>query len=343
MKIKNILSIILICCLILAFQSCKNNTTTPSDSNHNMTFVGKYDTPGYAEGIYVMAVAQRTVGFVADGPGGLQILDVTIPSFPNLLSNIATAGNALTICAATMNNNSFVFVSCDNQGLYIINVTNLNTPSIDTVLTYSNDRVLCSYVDTQNKNLYIGTYNGMMYIYSLSNFPSTLNLLGTYSSYGNVSILSITLNAGLAYLAEGTVGLEIVNIVNPNTPAFLSGFPANGYVFSDAKISGLYAYIAAGSRLINLNINDPFHPQFVTSYSNTNAGYYALAVNSSTVYAAEGNSGTEILSYATQNTPLQLGYYKTNDLALDIFYYPGNADIFIADGSDGIIILRYSN
>jgi hypothetical protein len=336
---------LLIICSLGGFflQSCKDNSTNPSTSNHNMSEVGKYDTPGYAEGVSVAVISPYTACFVADGPAGMEILNMNIPTAPALISSISSTGNAINVTTGQINSDYYAFLSCDNQGLDIIKVTSLTNPVIDTTLNFPNNRVLCSYVDVPNKNLYIGTYNGILYIYSLSNFPGQISFLGLYQNYGNVPINNITWNENLAYLAEGSIGLEIVNVVNPSVPVFLSGFPSNGLFFNDVKIKGHYAYIAAGDRLINLDITNPFSPQFVSSYSNGNAGYYSLTVNSSNVYAAEGSSGTEILSYATQNTPLQLGYYNTNDLALGIFFHTSTGNIYIADGSDGIIILRYSN
>ena len=325
------------------FQSCKDNSTNPSTSNHNMTQVGKYDTPGYAEGVSIMVVNPYTACFVADGPGGMEILNMNIPTAPTLISSISTSGNAINVTTGEINNDSYAFLSCDNQGLDIIKVSSPTNPVIDTVLNFSNNRVICSYVDVTNKYLYIGTYNGIMYIYSLANLPGQITQVGNYQTYGAVPLLSITLNSTLAYLAEGSIGLEIVNVSNPANPNVISGFPASGLYFNDVKVAGLYAYIAAGDRLINLNVNNPFTPQFVSSYSNGNAGYYSLAVNSTNVYAAEGSNGTEILSYATQNTPLQLGYYKTGDLALGIFFHATSGNIYIADGSDGVLIFRYSN
>lgn len=327
----------------LLFQSCKDNSTNPSTSNHNMTQVGKYDTPGYAEGVGVTVISPYTACFVADGPAGMEILNMNIPTAPTLISSIATSGNAINVTTGQINSDYYAFLSCDNQGLYIIKVTSPTNPVVDTILSFSNNRVLCSYFDVTNKNLYIGTYNGIMFIYSLANLPGQVTQIGNYQTYGAVPIMSITLNSTLAYLAEGNIGLEIVNVASPPNPSIISGFPANGLFFNDVKVFGLYAYIAAGDRLINLNINNPFSPQFVSSYSNGNAGYYSLSVNSVDVYAAEGSNGTEILSYATQTTPLQLGYYKTGDLALGIFYHISTGNIYLADGSDGIIILKYSN
>ncbi len=90
-----------------------------------------------------------------------------------------------------------------------------------------------------------------------------------------------------------------------------------------------------------LDVTNPFTPAFVSGYSNGNANFYALSNYALKVYTAEGTIGIELLDFATPTTPLQLGYYKTNDFAADVFYY--NNNVYVADGADGLIILYYSN
>lgn len=67
--------------------------------------VGSYDTPGYAEGV---AVAGRHA-YVADGPGGLRIVDVGNPAQPrevgvaydlNYIFGVALAGTHAYLAAA---------------------------------------------------------------------------------------------------------------------------------------------------------------------------------------------------------------------------------------------------
>lgn len=336
------ITIIFLMCLssLLFLSSCKNSTTETNQKSAHMTYVGKYDTPGYSEGIYVKKVNSVTYGFIADGTNGLQIISFTVPSSPLFVSHFQTSGSALNVKVASVNNSTFSCVSCGNQGLNIINVTNPLSPSLDTIVTYSNDLVLSSYVDTITKRLYVGTHNGYMYIYSLSNFPSSINLLGTYQTITDIMSIQVTSN-GLAYLAVGSLRMEIVNVTNPATPSILNDFLASNLFFYDVKVSGSYAYIAGGNRMVTLNVSDPFNLVFSSAYSTGNSNFYALSLTTGQVFTAEGTAGVETIGVGTPQTPVQAGFYDTDDYANDIFYLDGY--VYVADGADGVVVLKYSN
>jgi hypothetical protein len=276
--------------------------------------------------------------FTANGPNGLQILNYTFPATPEILANFST-GNAISVKTSRINNSSYAFVACADQGFYIVDVTNPSSPHNDTILNYSNDHALCSFIDTLTKRLYVGTFNGYMYIYNIATLPSAISLLGTYQATTDVNSIFVVNN--LAYIAEGSVGMEILTVVNPAFPAFVSGFPSNNLFYNDVKTYLNYAYAAAGASLIIFDITNSNNPQYITSYQNGNSNFYSIAMNTSKVLNAEGRNGVEVVDFATPSTPLQIGFYKTNDFAADIFYYDG--EIFVADGSDGLLLLRYIN
>lgn len=340
MRASKIFIALILFTFILFLQSCKNDTTTNSGSTSaNMTKVGQYDSPGLAEGITVYQIGNVNFGFIADGTNGLQTINVTLPGSPSSISNISTSGNAINVNVTAIGNSVFAFVSCFSQGLDIKNVSNPVTPHNDTVLSFVNDHVLCSYIDSSTKRVYIGTYNGFMYIYNIASLPGPVTLLGTYTTGTEVHSIQVT-TGGLAYLAEGNIGMEIVNVSNPATPAYVGGFLSNNLFVYDVKVFANYAYLAAGNRMITLNISVPSSPQFVSAYSNSNAIFYSLSVINGTVFTAEGTNGVESIGVGTPQTPVQVGFYKTGDNASDVFYF--NGYLFVADGSDGIIILKPS-
>ncbi len=323
---------------LLLVNGCKDNSTSPSGNSSNMSLVGQYNTPDYAYGISVMQVNALTYAFVADGTTGLLLINATNPSTPSLISSYNTSGSALDVTAAVINNTPYAFVSDGIGGLVIINVSSPAVPTLDTVLSFPNDRVLTSFVDAANKNLYIGTYNRNLYVYSLANLPGAVNRLSTYTTPLD-QILGIYVTGGIAYVAENSVGIEIINVTNPSFPQFMSSYDTPGLA-SGIQVAGSYAYVADATSLYVINVSNPFSPVYAGIISTAGAAYYGVAVNyPSSVFTADYTFGVETFGIGVPSSPLQLGYYNTNGIAGNIAYYGGR--IFVADGADGLIILSY--
>jgi hypothetical protein len=197
---------------------------------------------------------------------------------------------------------------------------------------------LTSFVDVTNKNLYIGTYNKHVYIYSLANIPGPVTRIADYSEPLD-QVFGIFVTGGIAYIAENAVGVEIVNVTNPSFPQFMSYYDTPGLA-SGIKVAGNYAYVADATSLYVINVLNPFSPVFAGIISASGATYYGVAVNwPSNVFTADYTFGVETFGIGVPASPRQLGYYNTNGIAGNIAYYGGK--IFIADGADGLIILSY--
>jgi hypothetical protein len=339
MKLNRLLIAVFACSLIIFLYGCKDNSTSPSSGSSHMSLVGAYNTPDYANGISVMPLNSLRYAFVADGASGLQIVNVTSPSSPSFISSYNTSGTAVDVCTASINNGSYAFVSDGSNGLVIINVTNISSPVLKATLHFQGDGVLTSYADEQNKVLFIGTYYGYIHIYNLAYLPDSVSQYSVYSSPLD-HILGITVYGGLAYVAENTQGLEIVNVMNPAAPINVSYYDTPGNA-NDVKVGGSYAYIADGSSLYIVDITNPFNPTFAGQVSTEGATYIGVALNYPLqVFTADYELGVETFTLSNPVNPLQVGYYNTSYLAGNIAY--ANGYIFVADGADGLLILSYN-
>jgi hypothetical protein len=320
------------------FQGCKDSSTEPPQKSNRMTLVGSYNTPGYASGISLKKINNINYAFVADGTSGLQVLNVNFPNSP-VYAGAYTAGgiNTLDVTTATVNSIQYAFLSNGNQGFSIIDVSTPSTPVLDTTVILGNDRVLTSFVDTTNRIAYFGSFYGRVYIYDISGLPVAINQLAIYSTIDNV--LGIHVVSGLAYLAENTVGLEILNVNNPSQPAYVGSFDTPGNS-NDIKVSGIYAYIADGSSLMTINVSNPFTPAFSSSVTTEGANYFGVALNAPTqLFTADAAYGVETFGIGVPSSPQQIGFYNTDGIAASVAYLSGY--IYLADGADGVIILRY--
>ncbi len=323
---------------IIMLSSCKDNSTSPPETSSNMSLVGSYNTPDYAYDVSILTKSLMNYALIADGTSGLQIVNVTNSSSPAFISSYNTQGTAIAVSNAAINNSQYAFISDGTQGLVILNVTNVSAPALDTTLYFQSDRVLTSFADAANGILYIGTYYGNIYIYNISNLPDSVSLIASYTSPLD-NIMGIYVTNGIAYVAERSIGIELINVSNPSNPQSISNYDTPGYSL-DVVVGGNYAYVADFSSLYIIDVTNPFSPVFAGMYSEENAAYYGVALNYPyQVFTADYDFGVETLGLGVPSSPEQVGYYNTDGFSNNIAYF--NGYIYVADGSDGLIIVKY--
>ncbi|MDB9492846.1 hypothetical protein PN478_20305, partial [Dolichospermum circinale CS-534/05] len=100
-----------------------------------------------------------------------------------------------------------------------------------------------------------------------------------------------------AYVADGTSGLQIINISNPNSPTLAATLDTPGGA-SNIQVVGNYAYVADGtSGLQIINISNPNSPTLADTYD-TDGIAYGLDVVGNYVYVADAGSGLQIIDLA---------------------------------------------
>jgi hypothetical protein len=336
MNIRSIILILILASLLGILNGCKDNSSTPPPASSRMNLIGSYGTNGYAQGICAHTINSNIYAFIADGSNGLDIVKVTNPAMPQIASNYNTQGTAVNVTVTSINGIYYAFVCDGIQGFDIFNVSDPYSPVLDTIISFPNDVVLTSFVDSTAKIAYIGSFYGM-YIYDLHNLPDAVNRLSYYSTFDH--ILGIDVVNGTAYLAEATIGLEIVNVGNPVTPSYLSVYDTPGYA-NDVKISLNKAYIAdGGDGILVIDITNVFEPNLVGMVSTEGAIYFGLSLNGTQLYSASDGYGAETFSISTPNSPVQAGYYNTSKDVTGVFYYHGY--LYAANTYNGMLILAF--
>lgn len=320
----------------LSLTGCKDNSTSTESQSSNMTLISTFKTSDYASGVSVGKIGTNTFAFVADGVSGLEIINVTVPVHPILASNYNTTGTSLNTFFAHINNIPFVLVADGNQGCDIINVSDPYNPVLDTILTFQGDRVLSSFVDTTSKIAYIGTFIGNLYIYNLGNLPNSVSQLSVYTNLVD-HIQGIRVVNGLAYIADASVGMDMVNVTNPSAPVEINGYNTPGYT-NDVLVTMNRAYLAdGGDGIFVIDVTNPFQIRLVGSVQTQGVSYNGLASNGAILYSASADYGVEAFSIGTPNSPLRAGYYKTPSTVINVCYYEGY--IYAAVSYTGLLIL----
>lgn len=66
-----------------------------------------------------------------------------------------------------------------------------------------------------------------------------------------------------AYVADGSSGLQVLDLANPTSPVIVGSFNTPGFAY-DVAVSGTHAYVADGTGGLQIiDVSDPANPAFV--------------------------------------------------------------------------------
>ncbi len=151
--------------------------------------------------------------------------------------------------------------------------------------------------------------------------------------------LDVTISGTLAYVAE-TLGLQVIDVSNPEAPVTLGGVGTPDDAFGVA-VSGTVAYVAAqNSGLQIINVSNPAVPVILGSVA-TGGFAQGVAISGTVVYVADFNSGLQVIDVSNPAAPVILGSVAT----------PGNAQgvvisgtvAYVADFNSGLQVIDVSN
>lgn len=150
----------------------------------------------------------------------------------------------------------------------------------------------------------------------------------------------IALEQHLAYLADGTAGLLILDISEPAAPAFVAARDTPGTATALVIENGL-AFVADGDGGLQIiDASNPAMPEIVGSFPTAEPAL-GLCVASGVAYIAVGLDGMLTIDVSDPANPALLGSYDTAGTATSVACAPGIA--YIADADGGLVILDVSN
>jgi hypothetical protein len=197
--------------------------------------------------------------FVAEGPGGLQIVDVNDRSNPHLATTVDTPGEVNGIKVITTR----AYIADGSGGLRIVDVTNPASP------------VLLGSVDTPGDAQDVVVYGSRAYI---ADGPAGLQIIDVSnpqspSIIGSVNVAGTTrgvdVSGSLAVLAMSIDGIRVADVSNPASPVLLGALPTAPA--NDLRVEGRVAYIASpGFKVVNFST--PSTPLLISSLPDNTSG-----------------------------------------------------------------------
>jgi hypothetical protein len=189
------------------------------------------------------------------------------------------------------------------------------------------DAFLTNFGDTQ-------TGEGFYTLFSeIGRVPTEI---GQFSDGGLAQ--AVYISGDYAYVADGTDGLEIIDISDPENPTQVGQFD-NGGVAYGVVVSGIIAYVADGPDGLEIvNLTDPENPTLIAQYINGTADANDVVVSGDYAYVADGADGLEIVDISNSSNPQRVGHFDDGGVA-NAVVKSGNY-IYLADGTDGLEIIN---
>ena len=297
--------------------------------------LGRLATPyGVA---YELAVADG-LAYVLDGfpsggfVGGLQIIDLSIPTTPIEVGSTTVIGAGLRPEVAVVGDLAYVAVG--QEGLRVTDVSNPEAPveigAIDTPDFARGVTVVDSVA-------YVADRHSGLRIIDVANpaAPVEISAIDTPDSAEKVEVVD-----GLAYVADGSSGLLVIDVSNTEAPVEV-GAIETPHSAHDVAVAGGLAYVAdshSGLRIID--VSNPEQPVEIGALDSAGRSQ-DIAVSDGRAYLANGRQGLRIIDVSNPEQPVELGvfthlgYYEVYAVAVvgEIAYLGAN-NVRAVDVSD---------
>ncbi|TAK28763.1 MAG: hypothetical protein EPO21_22325 [Chloroflexota bacterium] len=235
--------------------------------------------------------------YVADGPAGLRVIDVSDPARPAEVGSYQTPGEALGVVVQ----GGRAYVSASTAGLQVLDVSDPAHPiyagSYDTQ-GYAWDVALSG-----NYAFVTDGFEGL-HVIDVSNASRPTLLSSLPVGYAR----AVAVSWGFAYVATMGSGLAVIDISNPAHPTQSGSLDALGYAW-DVSISGTHAYVAAGTLGLRVvDVSNPTHPTVASFYDVPGNGV-GIASAGNYAFLADGSAGLRIFDVSDTARPKELSSY----------------------------------
>jgi hypothetical protein len=195
------------------------------------------------------------------------------------------------------------------------------------------DFTTMQYCDTLNTTAWWDTVAGEVKLP-----PFELTLAGSWDTPG--SARDVAISGDYAYVADGSSGLQVIDITNPASPTLAGSYDTPGYARGVA-VSGDYAYVA--DDLSGLQVIDITNPAIPTLAGSCDTPGYALgvAISGDYAYVADFTSGLQVIDISDPTTPTLEGSCDTPG---DAFGVGISGDyVYVADFTSGLQAIDISD
>ena len=272
---------------------------------------------------------------VAEGDGGIQIIDVSNPAAPAVVASSATPSP----CVGLSLSGSNPYAVCGDNGLWALNLSNPSQPTAQQVLEGEPGKTaIVSLGDTA----YVGS-NSHLEVWNCSNPAQPVKVTSIPVAQ---PIVDMTLSGHLLFAACQTAGVDVFDISAPQAPALLSTLPVTGSAVQVAVEGNLMAVAAGLQGLVIADISSPAAPAALGTWQYTkksNPGFVSGAAFSgpTTVWVNHNIYGATALNVSAPATPTIIG--KESSTGMFGKVYPYSNVLYVCSEAGGLALIDISN
>jgi hypothetical protein len=285
------------------------------------SYVYYENTVGTAYDVFVSG----NYAYVADGPSGLAVIDISDPTNPGT-PVYEDSVNALSVYVS----GNYAYVADDTGDLKVIDISNPTNPGTpEWGASSGNPRDV--YVS--GNYAYMADVHGCLSVSDISD-PTDPSLRSYKNTNGDS--YGVHVSGNYAFVADGPSGLAVIDITNPlslGTPVYEN---TNGNA-NDVFVIGDYAYVADGSTgLAIIDISNPTNPG-APVYENTIGIAKDIYVDGNYAYVADDTGGLAVIDISLPTNPSTPVYEDTTGNVNGVCVSGNYA--YVAAGSSGLVVI----
>ncbi len=292
----------------------------------NFTIIGECPLPGYAKKVELVG----DLAYVANGQGGLQIVNVSNPDSTYVIGQYVADRDLSGVAVR----DTFAYValaSSTSGGLAVLNIADPANPVLvgqdPTIYAYD---VVAPASDTMY--VYVAA-RYWLHVEDVYTFPQYPSYARRFSTPGNIR--SVYMLDSIAYLACEQMGLQIIDLFQPVDSLALVGWVDTPSNARHVYVVGDHAYVADGrGGLIIIDVTDITNPLVVGQFDTPEYANGVFVVNNR-AYVADGDGGLQVIDVSNPAQPVSIGNLETS-YANGV--YVRNDTVFIADQDLGLVI-----
>ena len=287
-------------------------------------------------GIVAQGMALRDgLAFVAAGPGGLNILDVSNPANIQTESTVPMFARGVAISP----DGAWAYVPANSEGLRLVDLSGGTARDRGGVFPVENGSATDVVLNEDGTLAFVAEYGGGLSVIDLGNPPDPLNARRVAVIPTNGPANRVAYTNHLVIVA--TVGLEprltIIDVWDPQNPvetAFVPGmFPS-----IDAR-NGLVAGALGSSGLLLVDVSDPHRPVTAAALNTGLPSRTACAVAAGIALVGGSMMSTTVLDLSDPDTPRPVS--RIPSVAQDIAIEGTRG--FLAAGFSGLKVVDLSD
>ncbi len=284
------------------------------------------------------------LAFVANGFGGMSIIDISDPTRPEVLSTLTTKEFVWQVTVL----DDTALLASGSEGLLLVDVSDPARVSvIGNVGVPFGEEVLAVTTDGDYAYLAVGATPDAIYVADITD-PADASIVGSVELNGAPT--DIEYANGYVYVSVPTTATFVFDVSDPTSPEFASvirsglsdvvNLSDRGFEITDDILYHAYSRLGDGS-LETFDISDPLLPQPI-GLLRFDEGAFNVGTDGSRAYVAMLHTGVRIVDVSEPSAMTELG--SLTALAATNDAEPIGGDVAVAaDGVSGLLFLDTSS